>query len=177
MIVEPYPIDISPSVADVAALLRARTRDVNGVEVGTFNDDTRPTSSQAVTVIEEAVADIQAGMGLSRPLELAGAGRSAAAMLTACTIELSYFPEQVQSNRSAFQEYWELLQSKITALQEAARGLEPGANLVTSSHRGAVRGLRPAVTGAGRGGSLGIGCAGSPDRSILRPRSAKYGRR
>lgn len=128
-----FPIDITPSVADVAALLRARTKDVNGVEIGTFNDDTRPTSSQTITLIDEAVADIQARMGLSPPPELARAGKSAAAMLTACMIELSYFPEQVQSNRSAFQEYWELLQNKITALQEAARGQEPGANLVTST--------------------------------------------
>jgi hypothetical protein len=71
-VVDSYPIDITPSVADVAVLLRARTKDVNGVEVGTFNDDTRPSSSQTITLIEEAVADIQVRMGLSPPLELAG---------------------------------------------------------------------------------------------------------
>jgi hypothetical protein len=47
-----FPIDIAPSVADVAALLRARTKDVNGEEIGTFNDDTRPTSAQVLTLIE-----------------------------------------------------------------------------------------------------------------------------
>jgi hypothetical protein len=128
-----YLVDITPSVADVAALLRARTKDVNGVEVGTFNDDTRPTSAQVITLIEEAVTDIQARMGMSPPPELAGAGTSSAAMLTACLIELSYFPELVRSDRSAFSEYWELLQNKITVLQESARGLEPGANLVSST--------------------------------------------
>jgi hypothetical protein len=133
MSVEPYPIHITPSVADVAALLRARTKDVNGVEIGTFNDDTRPTSSQAITLINEAVADIQARMGLSPPPELAGAGKSAAAMMAACLIELSYFPEQVRSDRSAFESYWTLLQNKITALQEASRGLDPGANIVSST--------------------------------------------
>jgi hypothetical protein len=133
MSVEPYPIDITPSVADVAALLRARTKDVNGEEIGTINDDTRPTSAQVITLIDEAVGDIEARMGPTPPEELAGAGKSAAAMMTACLVQLSYFPEQVQSNRSAYQEYWELLQSKITALQEAARGVEPGANLVTST--------------------------------------------
>jgi hypothetical protein len=128
-----YPINITPSVADVAALLRARTKDINGEEIGTFNDDTRPTSSQAIRLIEEAVADIEARMGLSPPPELAGAGKSAAAMMAACLIELSYFPEQVRSDRSAFEAYWTLLQNKITALQEAARGLEPGGNLVSST--------------------------------------------
>jgi hypothetical protein len=133
MVVEPYPIDITPSVADVAALLRARTKDVNGEEIGTFNDDTRPTSSQVITLIEEAVGDIEARMGATPPAALADAGRSSAAMMAACLIELSYFPEQVRSDRSAFREYWELLQNKITALQESARGLEPGGNLVSST--------------------------------------------
>jgi hypothetical protein len=127
-----YPIDITPSVADVAALLRARTKDVNGQEIGTFNDDTRPTSAQVITLIYEAVADVQARMGATPPAELADAGRSSAAMMAACLIELSYFPEQLRPDRSAFREYWELLQNKITALQESARGLEPGGNLVSS---------------------------------------------
>jgi hypothetical protein len=61
-----YP-DITPSVADVAALLRARTKDVNGDEIGTFNDDTRPTSAQVITLIDEAVVDIQARMGATPP--------------------------------------------------------------------------------------------------------------
>ena len=45
-----YPIDIMPSVADVGALLRVRTKDINGEEVGTFNDDTRPTSAQVIYI-------------------------------------------------------------------------------------------------------------------------------
>ena len=39
MLVEAF----TPSVADVSALLRARTKDSNGSEVGIFNDDTRPS--------------------------------------------------------------------------------------------------------------------------------------
>jgi len=128
-----YPIDIAPSILDVAALLRARTKDANGVEVGTFTADTRPTDEQVLTLIDEAVADVQARMGPSPPAELADAGRFAAALETACLIELSYWPEQVQSNRSAYQEYWEMLQTRFTALQEAARGQEPGGNLVMSA--------------------------------------------
>jgi hypothetical protein len=121
-----YPIDITPSVADVAALLRARTKDVNGVEVGTFNDDTRPTSAQVLTLIDKAVADVQAWLGPTPPPELADAARVAAALDAACLIELSYYPEQVQSNRSAYPEYAAMLQRKIEALQEAAEGLGPG---------------------------------------------------
>ena len=57
---------------DVAALLRARTKDINGDEVGTFNDDTRPMSAQVLRLIDEAVGDIQARMGRSPPPELLG---------------------------------------------------------------------------------------------------------
>ncbi len=71
-------------------------------EVGTFNDDTRPTSSQAITLIGEAVVDIEGRLGRTPPAEVADAGRSTAAM---CLIELSYHPEEVRSDRSAFQEY------------------------------------------------------------------------
>jgi hypothetical protein len=127
-----YPVDLTPTVADVAALLRARTKDINGKE-WTFNDDTRPTSAQVITLIDEAVADIEGWLGPTPPLEVTDAARSTAAMLTACLIELSYFPEQVRSDRSALEEYWTLVQSKITALQETARGLEPGGNVVSST--------------------------------------------
>jgi hypothetical protein len=44
----PSTIDIAPSVLDVAALLRARTKDSTGHEVGTFNDYTRPTRARCL---------------------------------------------------------------------------------------------------------------------------------
>jgi hypothetical protein len=120
-----YPIDVTPSILDVAALLRARTKDLNGVEVGTFTEDTRPTSTQLLTLIDRAVADVQAWLGSFPPPELAEAARMAAALETACLAELSYWPEQVQSNRSAYPEYKRLLDDKIEALREAVRDLAP----------------------------------------------------
>jgi hypothetical protein len=125
-----YPIYIAPSVLDVAALLRARTKDSNGMEVGTFNDDTRPTSAQVLTLIDQAVADVQAWLGPNPPPELAAAARVAASLEVACLIELSYYPEQVRSQRSAFPEYKQLLDDKTNQLQEAARGLQPGGSTV-----------------------------------------------
>jgi hypothetical protein len=60
--------------------LRARTKDSNGMEVGTFNDDTRPTSAQVLTLIDQAVADVQAWLGPNPPPELAAAARVAASL-------------------------------------------------------------------------------------------------
>jgi hypothetical protein len=45
----------------------ARTKDSTGYEVGTFNDDTRPTSAQVLTLIDQAVADVQAGYAAVTP--------------------------------------------------------------------------------------------------------------
>jgi hypothetical protein len=74
-----------------------------------------------IALIDEAVGDVAGRMGPTPPPEIAGAGKSAAAMMAACLIELSYFPEQVRSDRSAFSEYWDLLQNKITALRRVNR--------------------------------------------------------
>lgn len=114
-------VDIVPSVLEVAALLRARTKDSNSVEVGTFNDDTRPTSSQVLTLIDVAVTDIELRLGPWLTDELADAARSAAALRTACLIELSYFPEQIDSRRSPYPELVALLESKLEALRQAAK--------------------------------------------------------
>ena len=57
--------------------------------------------------IVEAVADIQARTGPTPPEGLAVAGRSAAAMLTACLIELSYYPEPGPLGPIGFNSDWE----------------------------------------------------------------------
>jgi hypothetical protein len=51
----------TPSVADVSALLRARTKDSTGSEVGTFNDDTRPTSAPDDGVVAGELERVDAG--------------------------------------------------------------------------------------------------------------------
>src|SRR5207244_4319034 len=52
-----------PALDDVGALIRARTKDVNGNEVGTFNEDTRPTGALVEIIIDAAVADLIARVG------------------------------------------------------------------------------------------------------------------
>ena len=104
-------VDIDPSFLEVAALLRAWTKDSNSVEVGTFDDYKRPTSSQVLTLIDVAVTDIESRLGPWLTDELADAARSAAALRTARLIELSYFPEQIDSRRSPDPESVALLDS------------------------------------------------------------------
>ena len=51
--------------------------------------------------------------------------------MTACLIELSYLPDQVRSDRSRSTPL--SCCNKVTALEEAAHGPEPGGNLVSST--------------------------------------------
>lgn len=110
---------ILPDVALVASLLRARTKDVNGDEIGTFNANTRPTSVQVGDMIQVAADDLR--MKVRRPIP-AGAlsdARRLIAMYSAMLVELSYWPEQVHSDRSAYSMYKSLYDTGVENMTEA----------------------------------------------------------
>jgi hypothetical protein len=88
-------------VAEVAAHIRARTKDNNGNEVGTFTDSTRPTEAQCEEAITAAVRFIHSRVGYVGEgcAELA---REAVSLGAAADIERSYFPEQSRSDRSVY---------------------------------------------------------------------------
>lgn len=113
-----------PTVDDVALLLRARTKDSHGNEVGTFDDDTRPTAEQVEEQIDTAVALV--GMRLpptdQLPVALQPAVAALVAYRAALRIEKSYFPEQVRSDRSAYDQLKEEYTDDLAALQEALEG-------------------------------------------------------
>jgi hypothetical protein len=93
-----------PSVQDVALLIRARTKDSNGLEVGTFDGDTRPTADQVEQLIDQSVALV--GMQLpplaNVPADLLPSVAIVVALDAACRVEKSYWPEQVQTERSPY---------------------------------------------------------------------------
>jgi len=118
--------DLTPSVLEVSQLLRARTKDASGNELGVFNDATRPTSAQVAGLAQTAAVDIQGRLGESPPPEIVDAGRGVAALLAACMIELSYFPEQVESGRSPYQQLRELLDLRLGSLMRWVGAGEDG---------------------------------------------------
>jgi hypothetical protein len=111
----PDPDPTLPTVDEIGALLRARTQDTNDEELGTFTDDTRPTDTEVERIIAQAAAVVYGSTGDLSDLECQAADniREGAkyniSLLAACLIELSYFPEQVRSDRSAFQAYYDIL--------------------------------------------------------------------
>jgi hypothetical protein len=129
---------------DVAALLRARTQDNTDVEVGSWTADTRPTLDEVNRLIEMAQSII---LGQTGPLtpevlicdtadDVMTQAATCVALLAAMLVELSYFPEQVQSTRSAYEQYKELfwgpdgksglIGALVSAVSECASGgVEP----------------------------------------------------
>jgi hypothetical protein len=109
-------VDITPTVDSVAQILRARTKDDQGQELGTFTAATRPTDVQVSGLIATAQADVIAQTGPLLGVLTQEAARSAVAMRTAMLVELSYFPEQVRNDRSAYPEYERLYNASMAAL-------------------------------------------------------------
>lgn len=113
MSVEPTPWPL-PDVAAVGAILRARTQDENDQEAGTFNDTTRPTEAQVLVLLKQAGTVVYGAVGDPAELECSAADQIKdgigywISLLTAMLIELSYFPEQIDEERSAFQYYKDL---------------------------------------------------------------------
>lgn len=130
--VEPDPR--LPELEDVGALLRARTQDSHDDEIGTFNDETRPTDEEAQRIIEQAGSIVYSRIGSVEEEVLTCSGaedirtqaKYMVSLLAAMLIELSYFPEQVKSDRSAYEHYRELWNEQMTSLTDAAAECRSG---------------------------------------------------
>jgi hypothetical protein len=123
--------DWAPSVADVGAVLRARTKDTNGNEIGTFNDDTRPTEDQVGELIDTAVSDIESEVG-TVPDVLQDAARRVSAISSALLVELSFFPEQIATGRSPYDQLKELYDARFTRLKAQIDEVNSGGELGTA---------------------------------------------
>ena len=116
-----------PTVDEVALLIRARTKDSMGTEVGTFTADTRPTDDQVEAQIDAAVALVGTRLPPIDRIapELLPAVASVVAYRAALRIEKSYFPEQVRSDRSAYPQLYEEYQDDLAALIESVKAGGP----------------------------------------------------
>ena len=118
-------IDIRPTIDQVASYIRARTKDNDGHEVGTFTDATRPTDVQADEAIDEAMAFVE-GAVASIGMPCAPLASAVVAIGAAAWIELSYFPEQARSDRSAYQFLVQRYNEYVTGLQNCVANNLPG---------------------------------------------------
>lgn len=120
------PAITPPSVNDVGVLLRARTVDQDGNEIGTFDATTRPTNEQVETYIDHAIDEIVTRVGTSTFREEYSSNASnLAAIRAAMTVELSHYPEQVNDGQSSFEQLQRLYDAGIAALANAVRDGSP----------------------------------------------------
>ena len=85
-------IDITaPTIADVAAIIRARTKDSSGNELGVFTAETRPSDIQAQEAIDHQVILLHTRVGNIGP-DCADVARLCAAYGAAAEIEAVLFP-------------------------------------------------------------------------------------
>jgi hypothetical protein len=117
----PPPDPGRPTVDQVALLLRARTKDSQGNEVGTFDSDTRPTDDQVEEQIDAAMGlvGIRAPSTANMTSEQVTAFQALVAYRAALRIEKSYFPEQVRTDRSAYTQLREEYLDDLAAFLEA----------------------------------------------------------
>lgn len=129
--------DYTPTVADVGALVRARTRNDQGQELGTFDPTTRPTDTEAASLIQDAVNEAYPVLGENIPDDptpgpggdpnaLRTAAKRIVALRAAALVELSYFPEQVGRGVSPYQQYMDSFEKGLSRLQTAIAEVEAG---------------------------------------------------
>jgi len=90
------------TLESVGNLIMARTKDKYGNELGTFNADTRPTGDNVLEIIEQAADDVTTILDTDIPQGAYEYVRQAISLKAACIIERSYFPEQINNNRSPY---------------------------------------------------------------------------
>jgi hypothetical protein len=121
--------DWTPSLERVGALLRARTKDTSGNEIGTFSAATRPTDEQATDLILQAQNDVVSVVGAEVPDPVVADASYVTALGAALLVELSYFPEQIGTGRSPYPQLKELYDERLKRLiaaVEAAGGTTAG---------------------------------------------------
>lgn len=109
----------------VGSLLRARTQDTGGNQVGSFTTATRPTDTQVAEISLIALGDVEAAVGVAIPDALWGAAETVISYKTAMLVELSYFPEQVTAGRSPYEQIKTLYDEALKALVTRANDPSP----------------------------------------------------
>jgi hypothetical protein len=95
---------IRPALEDVANLIAAYTTSM-GNELGTFTADTRPTDTEVDALIDVAVSDLHSRINVPIPGDKAAEARNLVALQTATLIQTSRFPDNLDTDRSAYSQY------------------------------------------------------------------------
>lgn len=112
---------VRPTVAEIGALLRARTRsDATGAPIGTFTDATNPTGDQVEEFIDGALSEIRLRLPDDLPDRLVPFARRVISLSAAMDVEVSLDPERANSNDNAYARLKERYDTGLAALLATA---------------------------------------------------------
>jgi hypothetical protein len=124
-----------PTVDQVARIIRARTKDEHGREVGTFDDATRPSSEDVERYIDTALALV--GIRLPDltliPAALLSGVQAVVALEAACAIEKAMWPEQIGSGKSPYDQLRTEADAALNALADEAAAAVGGGTEYTAA--------------------------------------------
>lgn len=120
----------TPTVGDVALRLVSRTKMANGVLATdadgnpVFNDQTKPTGTVVMGIIEQAVRLLRPRLG-EVPDRLADSAQALAALRAAMIVEQSWFTEQIDAGLSPYKDLQGEYMSALKDWDQVAEGDEP----------------------------------------------------
>jgi len=123
------PIEWTPTLQDVGHVVLSRTRDDNGNVLGTFTDVTQPTDEECRVLIQKAIDDVMPLIGTDIPEELISEAQNIASIRTAMYIELTFYANEVATNRSVYPELKALFDEKVATLAKAVVAIESGESM------------------------------------------------
>jgi hypothetical protein len=139
-----------PSVEDVANIIRARTVDDEGNELGRFTDDTTPTYEQADELIDKAVEDLYPIFKStvadapvppnSSPEEYRKAVAALAAARAALLVELTLYGKEVAAGNSPYKQMWDDYRQQLLQVASMLGLTVPGLTPVSSSGQTVITG-------------------------------------
>lgn len=98
--------------------MRARTKDSNGQELGTFTADTRPTSVQAEEIIARAVDDVESELGSDLDSQvLMDQAKTIVIYRAAMLVETTFFPTKLRTDRTPAKFYKDLYDEKMKQIK------------------------------------------------------------
>lgn len=126
---------VRPEVLEVADHVMSRLKAPGGQYQSTFNSLTMPKVSQIERLITKAQSEVTARVGpeagLTDPQRRRV--RSLIALYAAMLVELNFFPEQIETNRSPYNQLRDLYDSGLNGLTEA---IASGGEVVTGEGDG-----------------------------------------
>jgi hypothetical protein len=129
----------APTTDEVARLIISRTRDKYGNLIGVFTDETLPTAEQVDDIIGDVITDVADFIGDTVPVALVDDAQHLVAVRAAMQVELSYYAEQVNTNRSPYnqlkQHFDEDIQQLIRQIQSIESGDDTGGAVVAGVAR------------------------------------------